>query len=276
MNILLLFVFCFGGLLCLGRGLDLALWTDLSTGLCVAGSVWWRYAVLGAAMLLCIVLPRLGAPRCKDPLCRCRPLAGALAFAAAGCFAIAGLLQLPLGFVSISSLLGEILELVCAVWLLCLGRSWLRGGAWKTPAGGLVLGIAGTAIFYVGILYRFLVNSSSWHRVLPTAEVWRLMSALLFLSALLRALWLPGTQPDAAVCAGGLAAFWLCLCWGLPQTVMLAMAGQTTWPDLAFQVGLCCVGAMGGICAASYLKKPRGAGREKIARNSCWPKCPKP
>ena len=40
MNALFVLIFTCGGALAIGRGLDLALWTDWNTGLCTAGSVW--------------------------------------------------------------------------------------------------------------------------------------------------------------------------------------------------------------------------------------------
>ena len=52
MNILLLLTLCYGALLGVGRGLDLALGTDPATGLCTAGPVWWRFLALGAGVLL--------------------------------------------------------------------------------------------------------------------------------------------------------------------------------------------------------------------------------
>ena len=50
MNALFVLIFTCGGALAIGRGLDLALWTDWNTGLCTAGSVWLRYGGLWAAL----------------------------------------------------------------------------------------------------------------------------------------------------------------------------------------------------------------------------------
>ncbi len=97
------------------------------------------------------------------------------------------------------------------------GRSWLRGDGWKTPAGGLPLAIAGSVLFYWNVLMRFMENSSSWHRVHPTAAVWQALAALLLLAALARALYLPKPENGRTLCAAGLAALCLCLCWELPH-----------------------------------------------------------
>ena len=42
MNALFVLIFTCGGALAVGRGLDLALWTDWNTGLCTAGSGWYQ------------------------------------------------------------------------------------------------------------------------------------------------------------------------------------------------------------------------------------------
>ena len=48
MNALILFSILLSAALGIARGADLAFGTDAVTGLCTVGSVWWRYAALGA------------------------------------------------------------------------------------------------------------------------------------------------------------------------------------------------------------------------------------
>ena len=112
-------------------------------------------------------------------------------------------------------------------------------------------------LFYWNLLMRFMENGSSWHRVTQTAMVWQMLAALLLLSALARALYLPKPENGSTLCAAGLAAFGLCLCWELPRTVQLALAvtaDVTLLPELLGALGLCAVGALGGICAAGCAK----------------------
>ena len=76
MNALFVLIFTCGGALAIGRGLDLALWTDWNTGLCTAGSVWLRYGSLWAALVVGIIAARKLA---RQPLVlrsACRPLPG--------------------------------------------------------------------------------------------------------------------------------------------------------------------------------------------------------
>ena len=238
-------------LLGLGRGADLAFATDAATGLCTAGAVWWRYLALGAVVLAAVLAGRSR-----------RPAAGVLAFAGAVCMLAAGAAQFVLAAGTVSTFVRILLEVACAVWLSSLGRSWLRGDGWKTPAGGLPLAIAGSALFYWNVLMRFMENSSSWHRVQPTAAVWQEMAALLLLAALARTLYLPRPENGRSLHAAALAAFCLCLCWELPRVLLLLAAGfgggmAAVLPELLSGLALCCIGGMGLVCA----------GKEKAGNN---------
>ena len=239
------------------RAADLVFGTDAATGLCVVGSVWWRYAALGIVVLATVLVGRK-TPARPEALRSRQPLAGVLAFCGAVCFLAAGGAQLALTLGSgtpWSSAVRIILECLCAVWLSSLGRRWLSPGGWKTPTGGLYLAVAGSLLFYWNVLIRFMENSSSWHRVTPTAAVWQELAALLFLSALARVLYLPRPENGAALRGGALAAFALCLCWQLPRTVLLLTAVGTgapeVWPQILAGLGLCCVGGIGAACAAA-------------------------
>ena len=229
-------------LLGLGRGADLAFATDVATGLCTAGSVWWRYLALGAVVLAAVLVGR-SRPLSEMPL----------AFAGAVCMLAAGAAQFVLAAGTVSTFVRILLEVVCAVWLSNLGRSWLRGDGWKTPTGGLPLAIAGSALFYWNVLMRFMENSSSWHRVQPTAAVWQELAALLLLAALARTLYLPRPENGRALHAAALAAFCLCLCWELPRVLLLLAAGfgggmAAVLPELLSGLALCCIGGMGLAC----------------------------
>ena len=164
-----------------------------------------------------------------------------------------------------SSVVGRIimafLSLFCSAWLLALGRSWMSK-SWKRPSDDLTHVVLGTAVFYWCVLARFMENSSSWHRVAPTAMVWQLLAGLVFLSALARALYLPGTSDGRTLCAGGLAAFALCLCWELPtvlQTLVQEGGGALLSPTLLFRLGLCCVGALGALSAVRCTRTAQDA-----------------
>ena len=252
MNPSVLFVFILSILLGVLRAADLAFGTDAVTGLCVVGSVWWRYAALGAVVLAAVLIGRHCAGKAETVRSR-QPLAGVLAFAGAVCFLAAAGAQLAVGLSATSSFVRSILECICAVWLSTLGRCWLTPSGWKKPTGGLYLAVAGSVLFYWNVLMRFMENSSSWHRVQPTAAVWQELAALLFLAALARTLYLPRPENGRTLHAAALAAFCLCLCWELPRVLLLLAAGfgggmAAVLPELLSGLALCCIGGMGLAC----------------------------
>ena len=229
MNALILLSILLSAALGIARGADLAFGTDAVTGLCTVGSVWWRYAALGAVVLAAVLIGRHCAGKAETVRSR-QPLAGVLAFAGAVCFLAAAGAQLAVGLSATSSFVRSILECICAVWLSTLGRCWLTPSGWKKPTGGLYLAVAGSVLFYWNVLMRFMENSSSWHRVAPTAAVWQ-----------------------------ALAALCLCLCWELPHAAILAVgaaAEPALLPELFAALALCCVGALGGVCAAACARRP--------------------
>ena len=241
-------------LLGLGRSADLAFATDAVTGLCTIGSVWWRYLALGIAVLAAVAAGRSCAGN-AEVLRSCRLAAGVLAFAGAICLLAAGAAQFLFAAGTVSTFVRILLEVVCAVWLSTLGRSWLHRENWRAPSGGLPLAVAGSALFYWNVLMRFMENSSSWHRVQPTAAVWQELAALLFLAALARALYLPQPENGRALHTAGLAAFCLCLCWELPRVALLlcslGWSGPAVLPEILTGLALCCIGGMGLACTGS-------------------------
>ena len=96
MNALILLSILLSAALGIARGADLAFGTDAVTGLCTVGSVWWRYAALGAVVLAAVLIGRHCAGKAETVRSR-QPLAGVLAFAGAVCFLAAAGAQLAVG-----------------------------------------------------------------------------------------------------------------------------------------------------------------------------------
>lgn len=247
MNLLILLSIILSVLLGVSHAVDLALFVDPETGLCLTGSVWLRYAALAVAVLAAVLAGRTGKP---EPKCLCGPCkpSGTVAVLGGVLMAAAGAAKIILGSAPLAKGVWGALAICCGGWLAAVGRSWLQKD-WKRPTGSLTEAVLGSAIFYWCVLTRFMENSSSWHRVSPTAAVWQMLAALLFLSTLCRALYLPETANGKTLCASGLAAFALCLCWALPETVQQMKNGLTALPEVLFGLGLCCVGTLGGLCA---------------------------
>lgn len=239
------------------RGIDLALLTDAETGLCIVGSVWLRYGALAVAVGAAVAAGRCCKPQTDALRGHCTP-SGVVALAAAVCYGLAAVLRVFWMGSSAVMLIRAALEALCAFWMIGLGLSWLRKD-WKTPTRSLTPAVLGSAVFYWCVLARFMENSSSWHRVAPTAAVWQALAALLLLSSLARALYLPKPENGRTLCAAGLAALCLCLCWELPHAAVLAVgaaAEPALLPELFAALALCCVGALGGVCAAACARRP--------------------
>ena len=239
------------------RGIDLALLTDAETGLCIVGSVWLRYGALAVAVGAAVAAGRCCKPQTDALRGHCTP-SGVVALAAAVCYGEAAVLRILWMGSSVAMLIRAALEALCAFWMIGLGLSWLRKD-WKTPTRSLTPAVLGSAVFYWCVLARFMENSSSWHRVAPTAAVWQALAALLLLSSLARALYLPKPENGRILCAAGLAALCLCLCWELPHAAVLAVgaaAEPALLPELFAALALCCVGALGGVCAAACARRP--------------------
>ena len=242
------------------RGIDLALLTDAETGLCIVGSVWLRYGALAVAVGAAVAAGRCCKPQTDALRGHCTP-SGVVALAAAVCYGLAAVLRILWMGSSVAMLIRAALEALCAFWMIGLGLSWLRKD-WKIPTRSLTPAVLGSAVFYWCVLARFMENSSSWHRVAPTAMVWQLLAGLVFLSALARALYLPGTSDGRTLCAGALASFALCLCWEMPSVVQILAENSSAallTPELLFRLGLCCVGVLGGLCAVRCCRAGQGA-----------------
>ena len=255
MNSLILVSLILSVLLGIFRGIDLTFWTDAETGLCVVGPVWLRYAALAAVVGIAVAAGRSSQPKPDALRGRCIP-SGVAALAAAVCYGETAVLRILWMHSSVVMLLRAVLEALCAFWMLGLGLSWLRKD-WKAPTRSLTPAVLGSVIFYWCVLARFMENSSSWHRVTPTAAVWQALAALVFLAALARALHVPQPGNGKTLCAAGLAAFALCLCWQLPYVLVLmsglSWAAPAVWPEIFAGLGLCCVGGIGGACVAACL-----------------------
>ena len=165
MNLLILTSIILSVILGVGRMVDLALFTDAETGLCVVGSVWLRYAALAVAILLAVAAGRAAKPEARKLCSPCKP-SGVMAILGAVWIVLAGVAKIFLGSAPLAKGIWGALAICCGGWLCTLGRGWLQKN-WKRPADSLTEVVLGSALFYWCVLARFMENSSSWHRVAP-------------------------------------------------------------------------------------------------------------
>mgnify|MGYP004484958073 CR=1 FL=1 len=261
MNSLILLSLLLSVVLGIARGADLLFGTDMATGLCTVGSVWWRYAALAVVVLAAVLAGYKAGGRSPEAVRRRSPAAGLLSFGVATAYVAAAAAQLLAGASGIGAVIRAVLQMLCVFWLALLGRSWLRPEDGRGPLGNLVLAVCGSLLFYWNVLMRFMENSSSWHRVTPTAAVWQALAALVFLANLARALYVPGADNGRELRASGLAAFCLCLCWELPRMLVLmtglGFAAPAVWAAVFACAALCCIGGLGGVCAVACADRAR-------------------
>mgnify|MGYP000462225193 CR=1 FL=1 len=252
--------FCTGTLavsLLLGaaRAADLFLNTDTATGFLLSGSVWTRYWLMAPVVILAW-LAGLYVPR-KQP-CGLRPGAGVWMSGVNFVFVPLAFCSELYGFLTVLNVLfgtpeqagrhqtAERIQLG-----LFENRAREKRGGWM-----LYLGVAGSAAFYLHTVVRFVEQPASLYRILPAVEIFSALAALLFVTALLRALYLPGgvgTAPALSRC--GLLAFFFCTCLALPQAVWQGMNGVDTPVSFPLAITLGCTGLLGAACARNIARR---------------------
>lgn len=255
------------------RAMDLVANTDRATGFLRVGSVVPRYGLL----LLCLLWilraahavpacpPDGHPPRAAAWLRGTKPLllllaAGSLLY---GYCALLGRLPSTANALGgrhamenpLRRMLWQISEGACAALFVLFGL-WCLLLVLKDrlPAARgkqmFLLGILGSMAFYADTILQFLRRPSSLYRIFPIVEILSALSALLFVVALLRALYLPAAPLAArALCRGGLLAFLSCTCLALPQAVWQVAVGDEPIGALLLPAVLGCVGLWGAVCA---------------------------
>ena len=245
------------------RGLDLSAYNDWATGFVTWGSVWARYGVLAGVLAVvgvAALVQRRGPFRLTAPR-RGLGVYGLLAsvvFAAwAGSQAMRlwpardwfGLVQAGLFFLT-------------GVWLLLAGMAHLSEDL-QPPTRSALLGVAATLGFYLLTVRRFGFAPSSVQRIGPTVEVFSALLALLFSTALVRLLYVGRVRSARWLYFLGLAAFLLCSCLELPQTVLSWRNGAADLTDAALSVlpaliGLAGLGAAWAVSGRREEEAPDG------------------
>lgn len=167
------------------------------------------------------------------------------------------------------------LFLLFSIWCLWLFFENLT----RSPSGkgALVFGTLCSMALYLHTLLCFLERPSSLYRILPVVNILSSLSALLFITALLRALYLP-RSPDAAriLCRSGLLSFFFCTCLGLPQTMWQVLKGMEAPVSLALAVGFGCLGLVGADCARCAAAQPNPAAKAPGPQTAADPEAPGP
>ena len=277
----------FSLLLGTARAMDLILNTDAETGFLRSGGIMPRYLLMLACVLLILLAGHFVPPgqptglRPKGaawmrgsnfllvPLAFCCELYGFL-------FLLNCLFGVPVQTSSKHHAMDNMrlynlrqfadgaraaLFVLFGIWCLLLffeNLTRIPHGEWMP-----VFGVLSSVGFYLHTTIRFIERPSSLYRIVLVVEILSALSALLFVTALLRALYLHASlQTARALCRGGLLAFFFCTCLALPQTVWAYAKGTEPLVSLILAAGNGCLGLAGAVCAcrvANEAEKPEGA-----------------
>ncbi len=247
------------------RGIDLAKFTDPSSGLVIEGSVWLRYSAVGVLLLLSFAASFMAQKR-PVKFERSSIGFGFFALALSAVFTIETILRLAtalqnqipkISFMGISALLSAecllgFLGLITAIWFALFGIS-LLSKPYKLPIGGVYLAIAGSFGFYMHLILRFSTNDSSYHHFATTMRIFTIAAALAFLTILIRGIFFSENKVGRKTFFFGLIAFYVCTCLELPEAIFAFDSGKTNFGSFMFSLCLAGVGLLGAICAQRCL-----------------------
>ncbi len=250
------------------RWVDLVNFIDLETGFPLAGSVWLRYGAIALLVLLAAVAGFMASRRPKPMEAGSKEIGVFVLVMAVLCSvqnAVNGLLALNIGGLfggmpmadwrgSVDGVSAGIalLGLVCAVWLFSLGAA-LLSKTYRLPAGGVCLGMLGNIYLYALLILRFSSNQSSYYRMDPTVSVFAAAAAIWFTTALLRAVYYPESAIGRKLYRAGLACFYLCTCFALPQAVCDFIVANGTFGAMCESIVFACFGVLGAMYARRTL-----------------------
>lgn len=250
-----------GILLAVLHGADLLLWTDSSTGFALTGSVWLRYLVWLAALLLPYLPARRAAAQpaaladSHAPLGICMVFAGLL-LAASGLLTVSTawyVTQYPYLFTSyplFAAWADAVTPLLGGLWLVVYGvRAVIGYGLQRGRLGSAVIAAVLPLCFLWRLVWRFQFVPASLQRMPCTLRVVSGVAALLFAVVLLKIFLVPGLPCGHTLFAAGTGCFLLCTGLELTQTLFEAFRGMLILPDLLTGLGMGVLGLCGLLCA---------------------------
>ncbi|HJG28199.1 MAG TPA: hypothetical protein K8V20_06100 [Subdoligranulum variabile] len=240
---------------------DLLLWTDGNTGFALQGSVWARYVVWLAVLLLPYLPARRAAAQPaalgdKNPVLGMSMVLCGLLLAASGAWTLPAaryVTQYPAAFESyplFAAWADVVTPLLAGIWLVLYGvRAFAGFGIRRERLGSpLVAGVLPLCILW-RLIWRFQFVPASLQRMPCTLRVLSAVAALLFAVVLLKVFLVPGYACGHTLFAAGSGCFLLCTGLELTQTLYEAANGMLILPDLMTGLGIGAFGLCGLVCA---------------------------
>lgn len=255
------------------RWLDLANFTELSTGFATVGEAWMRYAAMGAGVVLLFIFSRFMSRRPAALQKSCGAFGGLLVLTGASLVFFAAITLLEWYF-------GAAPVMMSGNTVAALIARYFGGAAWMDAATGFLAMLAGVwavvrgvsafhplesqdparaplgilcALFYVWLLVcRFAVEPASTERIGMGMLVISALAALLFAASCIKVFCLPGAPIGRGLFFTGMTCFLLCTCSELLQTLCGLISGSVDlladpWGIPLGLLGLC--GLAGAWCA---------------------------
>lgn len=243
------------------QGMDQLFWTEPSTGFALAGSVWLRYLLWLAALLL-PYLPARRAAAQPAALGDSHSLLGICMVFAGLLLAASGLLtfstawyvtQYPYLFTSyplFAAWADVLTPLLGGIWLVVYGvRGVIGFGLQRGRIGNAWVAVVLPLCILWRLVWRFQFVPASLQRMPCTLRVVSGVAALLFAVVLLKVFLVPGMPCGHTLFAAGSGCFLLCTGLELPQTLFEAFHGMLILPDLLTGLGMGMLGICGLVCA---------------------------
>lgn len=221
-----------------------------STGFVTRGSVWMYYGAFALVLCLLFIFSR----RVKKTQRVIRPTALlAIVFWVAGAYFDLSALFVFISGVTPVRMLFALLCILGSVWFFCTGNA-LRAGDF--PAGGtLGFGLAATAAVLLSVLLKYMERPASNQHFTLTVAISGCIFGLLFVTALLRAVYLRDFGQTANL-------FWLsnvAVCFALcfaAQTIFLLLKGGFSARNLTLELPVMALGIVGAVVAKQMSVPP--------------------
>lgn len=249
MCILLIVFAIIGG----ARFVDFVKFTDIATGFVTVGSVWLRYGILAAGVILCFIplffnktsfnsanLAHIGTPACVI-------IGGAVSMY--GFFTILTMVFVKLEYLK---LIQGILYVLLGAW--CIYSSVYASKTNSSSPKGAIIAFLGGAAIYITALERFLKQPSSLYRLWPVLDILSVIASLLFFTTIFKVVYTKYEYTPKRLCSFGLLSFFISTCLQAPCAVYLFLNKALSLNNLLLCIIFGIFGIVGAISALEVVE----------------------
>lgn len=229
---------------------DLFMEVAPETGFVTLGSVWLHYGAF--ALVICLLF--LFSRRVKKTERVLKPTALlAIVFWAAGAYFVLSALFVFISGLTVARVLFAVLSILGSVWFFCTGNA-MRAGQFPS-SGTLGFGLSAASAVLLSVLLKYMERPASNQHFTLTVAISGCIFGLLFITALLRAVFLRDPSQTANL-------FWLsnvAVCFALcfaAQTIFLLIRGGFSARNLTLELPIMALGIVGAVVAKQMSVPP--------------------